>query len=192
MEEKKATTVVEESKKQEIQKSKEEPNASSLNLPSKRYEDIHFVDSTKPVWNYSRFSGEDIQNFQRGTHYKLYELFGSHEADVLGTKGFYFAVWAPNATYVSVIGNFNDWNKEAHPLYVRLERSGIWEGFIPNLPKGEVYKYHIHGFKGKKLDKGDPYGNFWEKRPHTATITWNLDYQWGDGEWMKKIGRAHV
>jgi len=185
MEEKKATTVVEESKKQEIQKSKEEPNASSLNLPSKRYEDIHFVDSTKPVWNYSRFSGEDIQNFQRGTHYKLYELFGSHEADVLGTKGFYFAVWAPNATYVSVIGNFNDWNKEAHPLYVRLERSGIWEGFIPNLPKGEVYKYHIHGFKGKKLDKGDPYGNFWEKRPHTATITWNLDYQWGDGEWMK-------
>ena len=180
MEEKKNTTVVEESKKEEIQKSP----ASSTSL--KRYEDIHFVDSTRKVWNYSRFTDEDIKNFQQGTHYRLYELFGSHEIEVLGTKGFYFAVWAPNATYVSVIGNFNDWNPESHPLFVRLERSGIWEGFIPTLPKGEVYKYHIHGYRGKKLDKGDPYGNFWEKRPKTATITWNLAYEWNDEQWMKE------
>ena len=179
MDEKKITTVVEESKKEEKQKS------PGQNLPPKRYEDVHFVDSSKPVWNYSRFTDEDIQNFQRGSHYKLYELFGSHHIDVLGTKGYYFAVWAPNATYVSVIGNFNDWNKEAHPLFVRLERSGIWEGFIPNLSKGEVYKYHIHGFRGKKVDKGDPYGNFWERRPDTATITWNLDYEWDDAQWMR-------
>ena len=185
MEEKKVTALAGGSVKQEIPNSKEEQQTSTLNPPSKRYEDVHFVDSSKPVWNYSRFSDEDIQNFQQGTHYSLYELFGSHGIEVLGTKGFYFAVWAPNATYVSVIGNFNDWNKEAHPLYVRLERSGIWEGFIPNLEKGEVYKYHIHGFKGKKLDKGDPYGNFWEKRPNTATITWNLEYEWRDAEWMK-------
>ena len=151
-----------------------------------RYEDIHFVDSTKPVWNYSLFSGEDISNFQNGTHYSLYNLFGSHEIEVLGVKGYYFAVWAPNATFVSVKGNFNDWNNDSHPLFVRLEKSGIWEGFIPNLGKGEIYKYHIHGYKGAKLDKGDPYANFWEQRPLTASITWELSYQWTDEEWMKK------
>src|SRR5687768_1119829 len=70
------------------------------------YEDIHFVDSTKPVWNYSLFDEEDIRNFQNGTHYRLYELFGSHQRTVLERSGYYFAVWAPNATYVSVIGNF--------------------------------------------------------------------------------------
>jgi 1,4-alpha-glucan branching enzyme len=155
----------------------------------KKYEDIHFVDSTKAVWNYSLFSDEDITNFQNGTHYRLYNLFGSHQLNVLGTTGYYFAVWAPNATYVSVIGNFNDWNTESHPLFVRLEKSGIWEGFIPDLSKGEVYKYHIHGFKGKRLDKGDPYANFWERRPQTASITWDLDFLWNDAEWMQQRGK---
>ncbi len=152
----------------------------------KKYEDIHFVDSTRPVWNYSLFTGEDIDNFQRGTHYRLYELFGSREITVLDKKGYYFAVWAPNATWVSVTGNFNHWNTQSHPLYVRLDNSGIWEGFIPHLPKGEVYKYHIHGFRGRKMDKGDPYANFWERRPHTASITWDLGFQWNDGQWMKE------
>ncbi len=152
----------------------------------KKYEEIHFVDSTKAVWNYSLLSEDDIRNFQQGTHYRLYDLFGSHEIEVLGRKGYYFAVWAPNATKLSVIGNFNDWNTTSHPLFVRLDQSGIWEGFIPDLQKGEVYKYHIDGFKGVKTDKGDPYANFWEKRPHTASITWNLDYNWRDTEWMEK------
>lgn len=158
----------------------------------KKYEEIHFVDSTKKVWNYSFFTEEDVRNFQQGTHYRLYDLFGSHEIEVLGTKGYYFAVWAPNATYISVIGNFNDWNPTIHPLYVRLDSSGIWEGFIPALPKGEVYKYHIDGFKGAKSDKGDPYANFWEKRPHTASITWNLNYTWKDEAWMKTRGRHNT
>jgi 1,4-alpha-glucan branching enzyme len=149
-----------------------------------KYEERHFVDSTKPVWNYSLFNEEDITNFQHGTHYSLYELFGSHQLTVLDTPGYYFAVWAPNATYVSVVGNFNDWNPESHPLFVRLEKSGIWEGFIPNVPKGESYKYHIVGHEGKAADKGDPYANFWEKRPKTASIAWNLDYDWNDEEWM--------
>src|SRR5579872_1709235 len=118
------------------------------------YEEVHFVDSTRPVWNYSLFAEEDIRNFQAGTHYRLYELFGSHRRTVLGREGYYFAVWAPNATHVSVIGHFNNWDTAGHPLYVRLERSGIWEGFIPGLPKGEAYKYHIHGHKGQALDKG--------------------------------------
>jgi len=152
----------------------------------KKYEEVHFVDSTKPVWNYSLFTDEDIRNFQNGTHYRLYNHFGSHECEVLETKGYYFAVWAPNATFISITGNFNDWNKESHPLHVRLDNSGIWEGFIPNMKRGEVYKYHIIGFKGRKIDKGDPYANFWEQRPKTASITWDLRYDWNDGEWMQK------
>ena len=151
-----------------------------------KYEDIHFVDSTKTVWNYSLFTDEDINNFQQGTHYSLYTLFGSRPARVLDTDGYYFAVWAPNASYISVKGNFNDWDNETHPLYVRLDNSGIWEGFIPFMQKGEVYKYHIHGYKGSKQDKGDPFAWFWEKRPATASITWALDYEWNDTAWMKK------
>ena len=152
----------------------------------KKYEDVHFIDSTKPVWNYSFFTEADISNFQNGTHYRLYHLFGSHYKKVLDTDGYYFAVWAPNASFVAVTGNFNDWNKESHPLFVRLDKSGIWEGFIPNMKKGEVYKYHIHGFNGLTLDKGDPYANFWEMRPQTASITWDLAYEWNDTEWMSK------
>ena len=150
----------------------------------KRYEDIHFVDTNQPVWNYSLFTEEDISNFQNGTHYRLYEHFGSHEIEVLNTRGYYFAVWAPNATFISITGNFNDWNKESHPLKVRLDKSGIWEGFIPKLGKGEVYKYHIIGYKGRTMDKGDPFANFWEKRPLTASITWNLEYHWRDTDWL--------
>lgn len=153
---------------------------------SKRYEDYHFIDTSKSVWNYSRFEGDDIANFQNGTNYRCYELFGSHAMKVLDTDGYYFAVWAPNASFVSVIGNFNHWNPLSHPLYVRLDNSGIWEGFIPNIAKGESYKYHIHGYAGLKLDKGDPYANFWEVRPKTASITWDLNYTWRDEAWMKK------
>lgn len=154
-------------------------------VPPLKYEELHFIDTTKPVWNYSFFSDEDIRNYQQGTHYRLYEFFGSHEVTVLGVTGYYFAVWAPNATHVSVIGNFNHWNNGSHPLTVRTDNSGIWEGFIPYMAKGEVYKYHIHGYKGRMLDKGDPYANFWELRPGTASITWNLDYDWKDELWME-------
>src|SRR5688572_26032037 len=146
----------------------------------KKYEEIHFVDSTKPVWNYSLFTEEDISNFQNGTMYNAYEYFGSHALEVLNEEGYYFAVWAPNATYVSVVGAFNEWNPKQHKLFVRLDKSGIWEGFIPGVAKGELYKYHIHGFEGAVLEKGDPYGNFWELRPGTATITWDLDNKWRD------------
>ena len=155
----------------------------------KKYEELHFVDTTKPVWNYSLFTEEDICNFQNGTHYNLYKLFGNKQVQVNDTSGTYFAVWAPNATKVFVKGNFNDWQTHLHPLFVRLDNSGIWEGFIPDIGKGEVYKYHIHGFEGIILDKGDPFSNFWELRPLTASITWNLDYKWGDENWMKERAR---
>lgn len=151
-----------------------------------KYEAAHFVDSQQPVWNYSLMTDEDIQNFQNGTHYSLYKIFGNHQIEVLETKGTYFAVWAPNATAVFVTGNFNNWDNQSHPLKVRLDSSGIWEGFIPNVLKGEVYKYHIHGYKGALLDKGDPFSNFWELRPLTASITWDTNYDWKDAKWLEQ------
>ncbi len=150
-----------------------------------RYEDTHFVDSLKPVWNYSLFNEEVISNFQQGTLYNAYQFFGNKQIEVLGTPGTYFAVWAPNATMVTVMGNFNNWDTDKHPLFVRLDKSGIWEGFIPHVNRGEVYKYHITGFKGVKIDKGDPYGHFWEMKPKTATITWNFEFEWNDDKWME-------
>jgi 1,4-alpha-glucan branching enzyme len=155
-----------------------------VSAAKKKYEEIHFVDTQQPVWNYSLFTEDDIRNFQQGTHYRLYELLGNKQLTVLNTTGTYFAVWAPNATAVSVIGNFNNWTPDLHPLKVRLDSSGIWEGFIPNIGRGESYKYHIHGYKGIKLDKGDPFAHFWEKRPLTASITWDTFYEWKDEAWM--------
>jgi 1,4-alpha-glucan branching enzyme len=150
-----------------------------------RYEDVHFVDSTKTVWNYSLFTDEDVANYQSGTNYRLYEKFGAHPLRVLETVGYYFAVWAPNATKISVIGEFNSWDKNSHPLFVRLDKSGIWEGFIPNVPKGANYKFFIKGYRGVELEKADPYANFAELKPKTASVTWDLDYKWEDDEWMR-------
>ncbi len=158
---------------------------------SAKYEDVHFVDSAKPVWNYSLFTDEDLQNFHNGTHYSLYKLFGSHALNVLDRDGFYFAVWAPNATNVSVVGDFNGWNKDAHPLYVRLEKSGIWEGFIPDIQIYSSYKYYIEGYQGMKLFKGDPYANHWELRPGTASKTTDLSYEWRDKTWMRQRKKAN-
>ncbi len=150
----------------------------------KKYEEQYFVDSTKSVWNYSLFTDEDIDNYQKGNLYNGYQLFGNHPIEVLKTTGYYFAVWAPNATEVSVVGHFNEWKKGTHPLIVRQDNSGIWEGFIPHFKKGETYKYNIKGYKGADINKGDPYANFWEKRPETASISWNMEYSWKDEDWM--------
>ena len=171
---------------------KREEKLEKVGKPAvKKYEELHFVDTQQAVWNYSLFSDEDIRNFQKGTHYRLYDHFGNKQIEVLNTQGTYFSVWAPNATFVAVVGYFNDWNKSSHPLKVRLDNSGIWEGFIPNLSSGEAYKYHIHGFNGVKLDKGDPFAHFWEKRPYTASITWQTDYGWNDQVWMKERKKAN-
>ncbi len=153
--------------------------------PTERYEDRNFVDTTQAVWNYSILYDDDIATFQNGTHYKLYKKFGSKKLTVLGREGYYFCVWAPNATKVTVVGNFNDWNKDTHLLHPRWDNSGIWEGFIPGIPRGDLYKYSITGYQGIETEKGDPFAHFWEKRPFTSSITWEFDYQWQDQEWMK-------
>lgn len=157
-----------------------------MEMVPRRYEEDHFIETSGKVWNYSMLSAEDIRNFQNGTHYRLYEKFGSRAVTVQGTAGVYFAVWAPNASSISVIGNFNDWRNHTHELFPRWDNSGVWEGFIPGFALGEVYKYHIVGYKGVETDKGDPFAYFWEMRPHTASITWGLEYEWKDGRWMQE------
>ena len=103
-----------------------------------------------------------MRNFQAGTHYQLYKLFGNKQLQVNGIAGTYFAVWAPSASAIFVTGNFNGWNELSHPLHVRPDSSGIWEGFIPDVAVGELYKYHIHGFEGVQLNKADPFAHYAE------------------------------
>jgi 1,4-alpha-glucan branching enzyme len=133
---------------------------------------------------YSRFTDFDVSLFQSGKHYKLYEKFGSHVVEHKGVVGTYFAVWAPNAQYISVIANFNGWNKGSHPLMVRWDGSGIWEGFIPNVGNGEVYKYFIKSTSGEELEKSDPYALRWEVAPLTGSIVADTYYEWNDSLWM--------
>ncbi len=150
-----------------------------------KYEQRHFIDTTLPVWNYSMLDEDDVSNFQNGTHYNLYKKFGSHPVQVNEVWGMYFCVWAPNATALSVIGNFNHWKEGEYSLHPRWDKSGVWEGFIPHFKLGEAYKYHIKGFEDRITIKGDPLANFWEKRPNTASITWDMYYEWNDDEWMQ-------
>ena len=111
----------------------------------------------KPVETITRFTDFDIHLFKQGKHFKLYEKLGSHVMEVEGVTGTYFAVWAPNASHISVIGNFNGWNRDAHGLAPRWDSSGIWEGWIPNIGVGEVYKYLIVTSDGQHLEKSDPF-----------------------------------
>ncbi len=137
----------------------------------------------------SLFSEFDIDLFKTGKHFKLYEKLGSHLITHHDIKGTYFAVWAPNAKEVSLIGNFNYWNRKTHPMYPRWDGSGIWEAFVPQLGHGEVYKYFIHSHhNGEELEKGDPFAMFWEEPPRTASIVWDMNYQWNDTQWMQTRG----
>ena len=128
---------------------------------------------------------QDLYLFNQGRDYRAYEKLGSHLTSVGDQSGASFSVWAPNARAVSVIGSFNGWNPLSHPLRVR-ESSGIWEGFIPGVTKGTVYKFHIISRNnGFVVDKADPFGFWHEKPPRTASVVWDLDYQWADHDWMQ-------
>lgn len=148
---------------------------------------------TSPLLNvesYSLFTDFDIGLFKSGKHYKLYEKLGTHVLEHKNVLGTYFAVWAPNANSVHVIGNFNGWNHESHPLNARWDGSGIWEGWIPNVGNGEIFKYRIvSNNNGIVSEKGDPFALRWEESPKTSSIVWDTWYEWKDKSWMAERGK---
>ena len=132
----------------------------------------------------SLLTDNDLYLFNEGSHFRLYDKLGARVVTHAGTSGTYFAVWAPNGEQVSVIGDFNGWDKRSHRLSPKGQ-SGIWEGFFPGVAKGTLFKYHIVSrFHGYRVDKADPFSIFNETPPKTASIVWDLDYHWGDHEWM--------
>ena len=131
------------------------------------------------------FTDFDIDLFKTGKHYRLYNKLGSHPIEVNGEKGTYFAVWAPNAKSVSVVGDFNHWLEDDHKLNVRWDSSGIWEGFIPDIEQGTLYKYKIRSnTDGIITQKADPFARLCEHPPNTASVVWDSDYKWKDKKWM--------
>ncbi|MFH0995124.1 MAG: 1,4-alpha-glucan branching protein GlgB, partial [Pseudomonadota bacterium] len=132
----------------------------------------------------SLLSADDLYLFNQGSHFQLYEKFGAHIVSDSATPGVHFAVWAPNARQVSVIGDFNGWDRFSH-LLQSLESSGIWEGFIPGVGHGTAYKFFIESRRnGYQVEKTDPFGRYFELSPNTASIVWDMDYTWADGAWM--------
>lgn len=146
---------------------------------------------TTPVQSYSKLTDFDAHLFKEGKHYELYKVLGSRVTTVDGTPGVYFAVWAPSAESVRVMGDFNGWSKEAHPLFPRWDSSGIWEGFIPNISETTAYKYAIETESGQILEKGDLYARHWETPPATASKVWNGHYRWKDKGWMTERHKAN-
>jgi 1,4-alpha-glucan branching enzyme len=147
-------------------------------------------DHSSVLYDVSTLTDHDIYLFKEGNHFRLYEKFGSHMMTVAGQKGSHFAVWAPNAAVVSVTGDFNEWDTASHPLKVRADETGIWEGFIPGIGKDVLYKYHIVSrYKGYQADKGDPFAFLWQVAPKTASVVSDLDYEWQDADWMKNRGK---
>ncbi|MEL6140468.1 MAG: 1,4-alpha-glucan branching protein GlgB, partial [Bacteroidota bacterium] len=142
--------------------------------------------NTHSVKAHSLLTDYDINLFRSGKHFRIYEKLGSRVLEVDGESGVYFAVWAPNAVSVSVIGSFNDWDRSASPLNARWDSSGIWEGFIPGVGNGALYKYAIDARDGRQLEKGDPYARLWETPPKTASLVWDTWYEWSDDSWMEE------
>ncbi len=139
------------------------------------------------IVDYGNLTEMDIYLFREGTFYKSWEKLGAHQGEKDGVKGVWFNVWAPNAQYLSVIGDFNQWNKGADQMNP-LGHSGIWQCFIPEISKGAIYKYYIESAKSLySNEKLDPYGFYFEVRPKSASIVWDIDgYDWNDQEWMEK------
>ena len=138
------------------------------------------------VYDITLLTDDDVYLFNEGSHFRLYEKLGACTLSFPERKeGTYFAVWAPDAKQVSVMGDFNNWDKTTHRIRPR-EQSGIWEGFIPGIGKGANYKYHIVSqFNDYGVDKADPFAFYNEVPPKTASVIWDLEYSWGDSEWME-------
>jgi 1,4-alpha-glucan branching enzyme len=140
----------------------------------------------------SLLTDDDLYLFNEGSHYRLHEKLGSHLMKVGEVSGCYFAVWAPNAQSVTVSGDWNGWNRDADKLYPKGQ-SGIWEGFIPGIGQGAIYKYHLVASGGSyRVDKADPYAVHQETPPRTGSVVWDLAYQWEDAGWMKARARHNA
>jgi 1,4-alpha-glucan branching enzyme len=140
----------------------------------------------------STLSEFDLYLIGEGTHDRAYDRLGAHLAEVAGQRGVQFAVWAPNAERVSVVGEFNNWNPDSTPMRLHRE-AGVWERFLPDIGSGTRYKYHVESRYGAyKVDKADPYGFWAEIRPQTASRVWDLDsYSWEDQSWMSERSRKN-
>jgi 1,4-alpha-glucan branching enzyme len=133
---------------------------------------------------FSLLTAHDSYLFNEGSHFRLYDKLGARVVNTGETSGTYFAVWAPNAERVSLIGDFNGWNRTSHPFASKGD-TGVWETFIPGLGKGTLYKFHIESrFNGYRADKADPFALFNEMPPKSASIVWDLDYDWNDHQWL--------
>ncbi|HTQ81619.1 MAG TPA: alpha-amylase family glycosyl hydrolase, partial [Thermoanaerobaculia bacterium] len=142
-----------------------------------------------PAPSLHEITEEDLYLFHEGTHYTAFEKLGAHLDTAGGISGTRFAVWAPDAVEVSVIGDWNDWTKHVDCLE-RRGGSGLWTGFLPRAAQGMRYKYHVVSrYRGYRADKADPFAFYAEVPPHQASVIWDLAYDWGDGEWMAHRGR---
>jgi 1,4-alpha-glucan branching enzyme len=141
----------------------------------------------------SELTGTDIYHFREGTFFRAYDKLGAHPEVVDAVPGTRFAVWAPNAQSVHVIGDFNAWNHEAQPLTARADQSGIWEGFVPEVGPGSVYKYFVRSrYGGYAVEKSDPYAFRCEEPPRTGAVVWDNAYEWQDLEWRSQCTRVNA
>jgi 1,4-alpha-glucan branching enzyme len=142
--------------------------------------------SEKVRYDFSLLTRDDLYLYNEGSHFRIYDKLGAHPQVVDGQEGTYFAVWAPNAKSVSVIGEFNNWQSSKHNLHA-YDKSGVWGGFIPGVSRGDLYKYHIQGRQSNYISqRADPIAFFSETPPRTASIVWDLSYNWEDQNWMQK------
>jgi 1,4-alpha-glucan branching enzyme len=153
----------------------------------------HAGDGKQVLYGVSPLTDHDVYLFRQGRHSRLYEKLGAHMMSVKNVTGVHFAVWAPNARAVSVIGDFNGWRPGSHPLHSRQDGCGIWEGFIPGVVAGAHYKYHLTSQNGHyRVEKADPFALRTEVPPRTASIVWGLEYDWGDARWMQQRAQANA
>lgn len=182
-----------DTKKEYEMKLMDEAGYYAVLVPAKKVPSYHFLvqkgkEKKELIDSYaldSPIDAMDLSQFTNGIHDTIYDKLGAHPMTIDDVAGTYFAVWAPNAKAVSVVGDFNDWNAGYHPMRY-LEAAGIYELFVPGVKKGDLYKFEIWGADGRRVLKADPYANYAEKRPATASIVWDLDgYRWQDKDWME-------